>query len=965
MKQLHNFKVKNKFYKSEKSWLIPLAAASVIAGVTVTSPINTNIIHAATSESSTEATSSTPTAKTITKMPTLANFYISVNQKYVPYNAKGAALVLPYATNHMATGDSLYGFYIVLPKSITGNLEEFQQSADNYVAAIKNDYTNPVDKNYPGQGILLNSLKVYQLNNTSDDRQVFYFRPDDDAKVGTPDPDPLADGGTTTPMRIRMSLPIQTGADIASTPASITVNAGVPSEVATQDVLFIGIGDWDSTGQSLYPTLSSSSLGITDAPDKNLAGVAYTAPLSGSLAETITYIHTTVKDTYTAYDKDSETSDGAYTKIGYDKTTSGTDGTTYSLFDFLKAPLSYFYADRNKYWYPSLSVEVNDKPIDLNSTMTYAPTSVSSNTTTVNGHSYKAFMNEIKTKLTPHDSTIYASENPTWTPDSNISIIDPEGNLVKISDMAKTSTSSNTTTYTYTDPKDKTTADLMDYQPNMLTVTSNVNPQKAGSYTVTYAFKDSQSNTTRASANVAVKDSNAAITGKDVTTSDPQNWNPIEGITSVTSSDGTTKLTQEQIAAAIRDGKITTTITDKDGKTVDSLTNAKSGAYSLTYNYTDDDNNTVMSQPVTLTVETPDQSSIAVQGSTIKNGGTWDLDNGITSVKKSDGTNMSSEEIKNAINNGNITATITGPNGATSINTTNPGDYKVIYTYKDDQGKSVTLDPITVTVSEPLVDNSSLTTKDTTLTTGSTWNPADNITTLVDPSGNNLVINQALENKVLTYTIQDSTETPIDSIDTSKAGIYIVTYSYTDSNGKTLTSKATVKIIDNPSSGNTSSGSSNGNSSTSNDSGNTSTDNTSSDNDNSNTITTDPGKPNNDNSNDSTGSSNVPNGSTATGSANTSASNNDSNNSVNTSSINNTSTSNAASASSPQIADNGSSQVTIPNNPINNSTTSETSDTKSTTLPQTGNQNNIWYSRLGVLLLTILATFGFKKKNNQ
>lgn len=64
----------------------------------VTSSLNTTTVNAETTDTTTSSASSTPSAKTLTSIPTPANLYITINEKYVPYNAKGKATVLSYST---------------------------------------------------------------------------------------------------------------------------------------------------------------------------------------------------------------------------------------------------------------------------------------------------------------------------------------------------------------------------------------------------------------------------------------------------------------------------------------------------------------------------------------------------------------------------------------------------------------------------------------------------------------------------------------------------------------------------------------------------------------------------------------------------------------------------------------------------------------------------------------------------
>lgn len=403
-----------------------------------------------------------------------------------------------------------------------------------------------------------------------------------------------------------------------------------------------------------------------------------------------------------------------------------------------------------------------------------------------------------KGAITTKDSTI--ENGASWQSSDNISTVTKSDGSDMTDNEITTAIKDGTITTTITDSSGNTVDSL--------------DTTKAGTYKITYNYKDEDENiiSTSSTLTINVKDQ-SSITAKDSIIENGASWQPSDNISSVTKSDGSAMTTNE-IAIAIKDGTITTAITDSDGNTLNSPDTTKAGKYTITYTYTIN-GKIVSSQPVILTVNAKDQSSITAKDSTIKNGASWQPSDNISFVTKTDGSDMTTNEINDAINNGSIKVIITDPSGniVTSIDTTNVGDYKVTYTYTDDKGNSTTINPpITVTVSNPVVNNSALSTKDSTLKAGNTWNPVDNVKTIVDSSGNSLTASQALTDKTLTYTIQDSTGSTVDSVDTTKVGSYKITYSYTDTTGKVLTSTAAITVTKDPADNNGSNSSGTGNS---------------------------------------------------------------------------------------------------------------------------------------------------------
>ncbi|MCF6161157.1 hypothetical protein [Furfurilactobacillus milii] len=245
------------------------------------------------------ASASQVTAPPLNQAPALSNFFVSGQGNYILYNASGVFDLFPYSVTNL--NKQLYGFYVVLPTSITGQgLPVIQAAADDLVTQMK------------AKGFSIDSMTAYQLNDTTDGRQVYYFRPNDGAN------DTNANVSSSWPV---LHLPVHTGADVNTTPKTINMNANTMNELASKGVLFAGSGNY-TEGGGFYPTLSASSLGI-NAPDANLKGIVYSG-----ITRTLTYTHATVTDTYNIVDAETNKVIKVLTKVGQ-------DGTQYSRKGFI------------------------------------------------------------------------------------------------------------------------------------------------------------------------------------------------------------------------------------------------------------------------------------------------------------------------------------------------------------------------------------------------------------------------------------------------------------------------------------------------------------------------------------------------------------------------------------------------------------------------------------------------------
>ncbi|WP_125713574.1 LPXTG cell wall anchor domain-containing protein [Companilactobacillus kedongensis] len=923
--------------------------SDAVSYASAAAPKNTNIGSETTPESNAQDTvSQTPTAKPIDSIPPLGNFYVNVSSqnKYVPYDSNGYASVLPYSSEHWMDSNNynpnqeLYSFYIVLPTGVTSTVADMQAGADQYV------------KDLAARGyIQISSLTAFQLNNTSvetGNREVFYFRPDDNAHLlGTVDPSKGFIGQT------KMSVKIHTpAADTGITGVNINAleddgTTIFPSgSVPYNDVLYAGIGDGTYDINNGYTNIPSSYFG-SDWLDKNVAGISV-----HNGAAHLDYTDLNVNDLYTVFT--TGTAGDKETVIYPDSSplNTGLAGSSYNIKDKVTADINAntkINEFKKNYWLPSLKYMGTDKTVTPSSTsldwpgdVYLEPTSlVLSSNSAVTGKTYVFWLDHIKTTLVPNDSTIVADPDASFDPDNDVTITAPGGNSIKISDMTGDSTKITTPgTYTYKDSEN-----------NILTVTSKVDPTKVGNYNVKYEYIDAQGNnyfsngsTGRVSyLNTTVHVTNAKIAGTDTTITKNTPWNVSDGV-SVNDVNGNPLNPQDTQTAFSNTGTtnvITTKITknNPDGTSTDetSIDTSTPGNYTVVYSYTDSNGGTVQSDPVTVIV---DGSQISATDESIYPNG--DLSTAVTTLKNS---NSDDVDPNTALKTGTLTAV---DQNNDPIDTSVPGTYTVTFKYTDPTSKKVvSSDPVTITIKNNL---SALTTAPKTINTGSTWDPSQNITELKDTDGNPVVASDAL-GKTLTTTITDSTGNPVDAstMTTPKTGTYTINYQYTDATGKTLTATS-ILTVQNPTTGSNSGSTGSGaNTDPNNNSGS-----------NGSGTSTDPDNGSNGSSTAIDPNSNGNNPNTNSGSDNNQTT--DESNNSGTSLVDNSSkVTNTATQESVTKPENNSANTT--NTVKSNSVSiSDPTPNKAGQFPQTGNQSAFWASGLGMLLLAIGGMFGIRRK---
>ena len=691
------------------------------------------------------------TAPPLNQAPALSNFFVTGQGDYILFNASGVFDLFPYSVTNL--NKQLYGFYVVLPTSITGQgLTVMQAAADDLVTQMK------------AKGFSIDSMTAYQLNDTTDGRQVYYFRPNDGAN------DTNANISSSWPV---LHLPVHTGADVSTTPKTISMNANTMNELASKGVLFAGSGNY-TEGGGFYPTLPASSLGI-NAPDANLKGIVYPG-----ITKVLTYTHATVTDTYNIVDAETNKVIKVLTKVGQ-------DGTQYSRKGFIDSLVA---LGLDPAMYVNTDINVNDGTLTDDITLT--PAQWSSGQTFVAGHTYTVTVGRVKTSVAGHDSNLIAGPKTTWTASDNFDgATDINGKALQLSDV-KVTGSVNTlvpgdysVTYGYVDsqgnnvskkvvvhvtatqawvsahdsnliagpnttwtPSDNfngaTDANGKPLQLSDMTVTGTVNPQVTGGYSITYSYVDSQGNYVSWTAGVYVTASKASVKGHDSNLIAGPNTTWTAG----DNFDGATDAKGKPLQLS-------------DVKVTGSVNPQVPGDYSVTYSYTDSQGNN-FDKTVVVHV-TAGQASVKGHDSNLIAGPNtaWTASDNFDGATDANGKPLQLSDVK-----------VTG-----SVNPQIPGDYSVTYSYVDSQGNDVNkMVVVHVTASQ-----ASVTGHDSNLVAGpnTTWTASDNFDGATDANG------KALQLSDIKVTGTVNSQVP---------GDYSVTYSYVDSQGNNVAKMVVVHV---------------------------------------------------------------------------------------------------------------------------------------------------------------------------
>lgn len=438
-----------------------------------------------------------------------------------------------------------------------------------------------------------------------------------------------------------------------------------------------------------------------------------------------------------------------------------------------------------------------------------------------------------QTSITAKDSTIYVGSS--WAPEDNfVSATDKDGSAVDFSKITAPANNAVDTskvddyevTYTLNGKEAKATihvvadqetlavkdvtiyeGDTWTAEDNFVTATAKdgtevafkditvsgddtVNVNQEGSYSVTYAYGDQT-----AIGKVTVLKNQTSIVAKDSTIYVNSSWNPEDNFVSATDKTGadvefsqvtaptsnavdvgkvgdyevTYKYNGKEAKATVHvvDNQETLTVKDvtiyegetwkaednfvgattKDGDVVtfkeikvtneNTVDTAKAGTYEVTYAYGDQ---TAIGKVIVL----KNQTTIVAKDSTIYEGSSWNPADNFVSATDKTGASVDFSQV-------------TPPNGD-EVNVSKVGDYEIVYSYNGKEAKA------TVHV---VKNQETLTVKDVTIYEGDYWKVEDNFINATAKDGN-------------TIDFSEVKTTGDDTVDSSKEGIYEVTYEYGD-----------------------------------------------------------------------------------------------------------------------------------------------------------------------------------------
>ena len=381
-----------------------------------------------------------PTAPTLTATPSLSNFYIDASG-YAIYGGTGEININAYNTS---SDGQLYGFYLVLPIQVTGQLAEIQTAANTFVTGLQN-YMQGGQHFYT-----IASIKVYQLDNTTDGREVFYFRPNDGATKMSGEP--------TNWVKFPVPIQIKAKKDLSiSEQNAVQFNANNDDELLKYSVLFAGFGAYPGLGDP-YPTIKPSQIGVSQAPDTYISAISY-----GNIRRTLNLTDATVTETYNVVNADTGAPIKKITKVGQ-------TGTTYSRVGLVDT-LASLGLKSSEYWGPSLTIDsgtLTDPAVPFVPTRWSAPTA----NPAVDGQTYTIKVSPIKTNL--QLKPVMITPGSKWQlSDSVQQLTGPDGKTLPLTDVTATGV-------------------------------DQVNTNAAGQYPISISYTDAQGNVTTAKSVVMV-----------------------------------------------------------------------------------------------------------------------------------------------------------------------------------------------------------------------------------------------------------------------------------------------------------------------------------------------------------------------------------------------------------------------------------------------------------------------------
>ncbi|WP_158682910.1 bacterial Ig-like domain-containing protein [Lactobacillus sp. CBA3605] len=286
----------------------------------------------------------------------------------------------------------------------------------------------------------------------------------------------------------------------------------------------------------------------------------------------------------------------------------------------------------------------------------------------------------------------------------------------------------------------------------------------AGIYYVTYSFNDSLGNPQSITSTVTVDENKVSIVAKpDSSIVAGSTWNPADNLVSASDTDGS--------VLTVSDMQITYT---KDGQPVDQLDTKSAGTYVVTYSFIDQQGNhqsasstIIVTNDAGLTLKNPTETIVA--------GDNWSAETNVASATNVDGSTVDFKDI-----------TVTYKKDGQAVNgITTAGTYYVTYSFTDSLGN---LQSKTSTVTVTNDADLTLTSNTETIIAGDNWSAETNFASATNVDGSTV----NFKDITVTYTKDGQA---VDGITT--AGTYKVTYSFTDSLGKTQSKTSTVTVAKN------------------------------------------------------------------------------------------------------------------------------------------------------------------------
>ena len=292
-----------------------------------------------------------------------------------------------------------------------------------------------------------------------------------------------------------------------------------------------------------------------------------------------------------------------------------------------------------------------------------------------------------------------------------------------------------------------------------------IDTSKPGTYEVTYQFTDvNQQVQTKTITLTVVADNDMIDLADNTTFYVGDSWTPSDNVTKATDIDGSDVTDQ-----------VTYTVT-QNGQTVPDVDMTQPGTYEVTYRFKNQQgSDTTATQ--TITVLPNDAAIKLTDQTTITAGSSWTPSDNLTSVTDVDGS---------AVNLDKVTITVTKDGQTVSgVDTNQAGTYEVTYRFKNQLGSDTTVtQTITVTPNAATLE----VTPAITVTAGTTWDPASAILTAINTDGG------TVDPSSVTVTIMQNGQ-PVTSVETTKAGTYLVTYSFVDTTGQTHQAQTTVTVV--------------------------------------------------------------------------------------------------------------------------------------------------------------------------